>query len=210
MVLIDCLALLLILRRWGRADFWPEPGDLVHFDVIMPLIELLRSRSGSAVLLKIKSHSGCLLNERADACAAHGITVDEEEVFPGPTKYGSLSLRIRQSLRERVEADLPRDSAPNKLILARAVKVNTLSAAKLRGTIFVRDLVLQGQGAAIARAIAKCSDTVIRCWIKAMSGTYPTASYLHRIRQVASNQCPHCTMGVAETLTHFMCVCPRR
>ena len=42
-----------------------------------------------------------------------------------------------------------------------------------------------------------------------MSGTYPTASYLHRIGYVHSSQCTYCTQGVVETLTHFMCVCPR-
>ena len=35
LVFIDSLALLLILKRWGCSDFWPDPGDLVHFDVIL-------------------------------------------------------------------------------------------------------------------------------------------------------------------------------
>jgi hypothetical protein len=42
-----------------------------------------------------------------------------------------------------------------------------------------------------------------------MSGTYPTATYLHRIGKVQSNICPYCTTGSAETLGHFACVCPK-
>ena len=38
MIFIDCLALLMILSKWGQSDFWPDPGD-VHFDVIFPLIK---------------------------------------------------------------------------------------------------------------------------------------------------------------------------
>ena len=36
MLFTDCLVLLRILSIWGHSDFWPDPGDLVHFDVIFP------------------------------------------------------------------------------------------------------------------------------------------------------------------------------
>ena len=41
MIFIDCLALLMILSKWGQTDFLPDPGDVIHFDVIFPLIEKL-------------------------------------------------------------------------------------------------------------------------------------------------------------------------
>ena len=41
MIFIDCLALLMILSKWGQSDFWPDPGDMVHFDVVFPLINKL-------------------------------------------------------------------------------------------------------------------------------------------------------------------------
>ena len=209
LVFIDSLTLLLILKRWGCSDFWPDPGDLVHFDVIMPILVLLRSRSGQTALIKIKSHSGCLLNELADERAGLGCTSKEGELCPGPSKFCSLSLSIRTSCRERLGPNLPRDSAPNKTILARVVAANTLLAVTLRSTIFTRSLLTSRQGAAIARSISKCSDSEIRCWMKAMSGTYPTATYLRRIGILQSSECPHCSMGAAETLGHFACVCPR-
>ena len=52
------MALLMILSKWGQSDFWHDPGDVVHFDVIFPLIKKL-------TLIKVKSHAGCFLNEMA-------------------------------------------------------------------------------------------------------------------------------------------------
>ena len=209
LVFIDSLVLLLILKRWGYSDFWPDPGDLAHFDVIIPILALLRSRTGRTVLFKIKSHSGCLQNELADERASLGCVSKEEELCPGPEKYCSLGLSIRAACRERFGANLPRDSAPNKSILARVVAANILLAVKSRSTIFVRSLFHSGQGTVIARSIQRCSVPAIRCWIKAMSGIYPTAAYLYRIGKTQSSVCPHCAMEATETLGHFACVCPR-
>ena len=175
----------------------------------MALLVLLRSRGGQTLLLKVKSHSGCLMNERADTLADRGTLLEDNEVFSGPAKYSSLHLRVKLPLRECTKDVFPRDSAPNKALLAAAVRINTIAAAKLRNTIFTRDLLLRGQGGAISRKIAHCRGTVVRCWMKAMTGTYPTASYLHRIGLAASSACPHCNTGQRETLTHFMCFCPK-
>ena len=41
-VFIDCLGLLQILSNWGRVDFWPGPKDIIHFDVLLPLLQVLR------------------------------------------------------------------------------------------------------------------------------------------------------------------------
>jgi hypothetical protein len=45
----------------------PEPKEVVHFDIIRPLLLELRQWSGSVTLVKIKSHTGCFMNERGDA-----------------------------------------------------------------------------------------------------------------------------------------------
>jgi hypothetical protein len=40
--------------------------------------------------------TGCLLNERADECAAaRGYSVEAPEVCPGPRKYGFVWLGVR-------------------------------------------------------------------------------------------------------------------
>ena len=106
LVFIDSLTLLLILKWWGCSDFWPDPGDLVHFDVIMLIPVLLCLRSGQTALIKIKSHSGCLLNELADEQAGLGCTSKEGELCPGPSQFCSLFLSIRASYCERLGPNL--------------------------------------------------------------------------------------------------------
>jgi hypothetical protein len=69
LIFIDCLVLLVILARWGQEDFWPDPEDIKHFDIIVPCIQLLRKRTAVTKFVKVKSHSGILLNERADDLA---------------------------------------------------------------------------------------------------------------------------------------------
>jgi ribonuclease HI len=83
-VFIDGLILLDILHRWGRSNFHPRPKDIAHFDVIVPLLHELRQWYGRVALVKVKSHTGCLLNERADECAELGYTSDHDILCPGP------------------------------------------------------------------------------------------------------------------------------
>ena len=63
---IDCQVLFDILREWGTHNFHPRLKEVVHFDVIYPLLLELRQWLDDLVIMKIKSHTGCLLNERAD------------------------------------------------------------------------------------------------------------------------------------------------
>jgi hypothetical protein len=72
LVFIDCLVPLDIFLKWGRSDFQPQPRDVVHFDILVPLLTELRSWPGTALLVKVKSHAGCLQNERADTLADLG------------------------------------------------------------------------------------------------------------------------------------------
>ena len=63
LIFIDCLVLLVVLSRWGQENFWPEPEDIKHFDIIEVCIQLLRNRTAITKFVKVKSHSGILLNE---------------------------------------------------------------------------------------------------------------------------------------------------
>jgi len=45
--------------------------------------------------------------------------------------------------------------------------------------------------------------------MQAMTGTYPVATYLHRIGRAESRQCLFCSSGQDETLSHFLSVCSR-
>ena len=213
-IFIDCLGLLSLLSRWGRADFWPGPKDIIHFDVLLPLLRLLRSWTHALTLIKIKSHSGCYLNERADECASRGCASEDQQLHPGPQKYGILHLRIQPSLRrlileEGARARLPADNVPNKSILRQVARLNVWRAVRLRNTIFARDLICCAEGATVARVIDSNSISEIRCWMQTVTGTYPVTSYLHRIGKAESKQCPYCSTGQDETLSHFLSVCPR-
>ena len=98
LVFIDCLVLLQILQKWGRSDFWPDPRDIIHFDVIFPLLQELHQWTALLKLVKVKSHAGCKLNEMADELADHCCASDKEPVLPGLQKYGSCySVSGRQS-----------------------------------------------------------------------------------------------------------------
>ena len=176
LIFVDCLVLLDILSRWGRYDFHPSPKDVVHFDVISPLLTELRQWPGRITLVKIKSHSGCMMNERADELAEAGRTSDLPELCPGPQKYGSFWLRIKPIVRTQAaecKKQLPRDSAPNKSILKQVAKVNILRAMKLRHTIFVRTALHRAEAALVSRVIQRCRTSEYRIWLKCMEGIYP-------------------------------------
>jgi len=213
-IFIDCLCLLQCLSKWGRANYWPGPKEIIHFDVLLPLLKILREWPKELVLFKIKSHAGCYHNELADEQAAAGATLDGQPYFVGPQKYGTLQLRIKPAVRNLIsseleQASLPQDIAPNKSILKKVFQVNMRRAVQLRSTTFARDLVRSEEGATVARMIAKQSSSEIKCWMQAMTRTYPVATYLHRIGRAVSRQCLFCNSGQDETLSHFLSVCPR-
>ena len=86
MIFTDYLVLLLILYDWGHSYFWPDPGDMVHLDVIFLLIQKLRSWSKKVTLIKVNSHPGCFLNEMADERAEKGRLSNVAPMCPGPNK----------------------------------------------------------------------------------------------------------------------------
>ena len=199
--------------KWDKSEFQPQPRDIVHFDILVPLLIELRLWPGTVLLMKIKSHAGCLLNERADELAELGVKSEDEQISPGPSKHGSVWLRIRESWRHRVRSEklhhiIPRDTAPNKSILKLVSAVNFLRAMTKRNTKYVRHLLHREEGTVLSRVVSRNDDAVLRVWYKAMTGIYPVQVYLHRIGAVKSPHCPHCSNNESETLTHFACVCP--
>ena len=212
LIFVDCLVVLDILRKWGRSDFHPNPKEIIHFTVIRPLLDELRQWTGNITLLKVKSHTGCLLNERADELAELGRTADGPEICPGPQKYGSFWLSMRPETRRLAEEcgkPLPRDSAPNRSLLEKVAVSNTLRAVRKRNTIFVTDLFYHKEGSTVPRLVQRCTPSEYRVWLKCMTGIYPVQGYLKRIGKAQSSSCPHCADGTPESLTHFACVCPK-
>ena len=212
LVFVDCLVVLDILQKWGKNDYHPRPKEVVHFDVIYSLLMELRRWAGKITLVKIKSHTGCLMNERADEFAELGRAREDPVLCAGPQKYGSFWLRIRPSIREFATAcgkPLPRDSAPNSSIIKKVVAVNTFRAVQKRNTVLVKDLLHNINGATVSRIIQRCEPSVYRVWLRCMLGIYPVQTYLQRIGKAQSPNCLYCADGIPETLTHFACLCPR-
>ncbi len=71
LVFTDCLILLMLLLQWARVDVWSDPEDVKHFDVFCSCLHKLRKRTGCTKLVKVKSHSVLLMNDRADAHPDH-------------------------------------------------------------------------------------------------------------------------------------------
>jgi hypothetical protein len=77
LVFIDCLVLLNILLKWGTHNFNPRPKEVVHFDVMYPLLLELRQWTGDIMLVKV---NGCLLNERADVGLTNMLTWEKQQM----------------------------------------------------------------------------------------------------------------------------------
>ncbi len=163
-------------------------------------------------LVKVKIHTGCLLNERADELAELSRQAENPENCPGPPKYGSFWLQIRvirpivRECAEKFSKPLPRDSAPNRSLLEAVVAFNTFRAIKKRSTMFATDLLHHKEGTVISRIIRRCRPAEYRVWLKCMTGTYPVQTYLQRIGVAQTPICPHCDERVPEYLTHFACL----
>ena len=58
---------------------------------------------------------------------------------------------------------LHRGGAPNKALLKSVTAVNTMRAAKLNSTIFVREALLRPDASVIRKTIAKYNDPTVKC-----------------------------------------------
>ena len=218
LIFSDCLVLLGILSRWGQVDFWPDPEDVKHFDIIEQSIQRLRSRVGHTRLIKVKSHSGLLMNDRADALAEQGRSSEGEPRWQAPRKLDPLGLSARTDIRE-AHAPFPDHNVADKILIRRAVEGATLLAARMKDTTFSREMLLHPKNCGpVLAAVTSMPDSMARVWMQAVTGQYPTATRLHkwfpeRYPTPNCSWCQHASVdgaqGVPETLSHFLTVCPR-
>jgi hypothetical protein len=71
-------------------------------------------------MMKVKGHSGCLLNERADEHADYDRIAEGPKLCPGPKKHSFLWLRVTPIVREyadQCKKQLPRYNVPKKHLL---------------------------------------------------------------------------------------------
>ena len=211
LVFVDCLVLLAILARWGQEDFWPDADEIKHFDIIEACLRRLRCRSAVTRLVKVKSHSGILMNERADDLADQGCASEDEPRWPGPRKLDPLQLCPRESIRTGY-APFPDCFVCDKQLVRRASEGTEWVAAQTRNTTFSREMLQDPANcSAILMTIPSQPDSMVRLWMQAVSGLYPTMARLHRIfpNKFRSANCTWCGANVPETLCHFVSVCTR-
>ena len=161
----DCLILLSILAKWGQEDFWPDPEEIKHFDIIEPCLQLLRGRQAVTRLVKVKSHSGLLMNERADALAELGRASDMTPSWQGPRKYDPLGLSARPSIRETY-APFPDRNVADKVLVKRAVEASEREAARRRGTLFSQEMLNDPTSQPVLSVIASKPDSTVRLWMQ--------------------------------------------
>ena len=189
----------------------------VHFDVIFPLTKKLRGWSQKVILVKVKRHAGCFLNEMADERAEEGRLSDAVPICLGQNKYGSLQLRIKASLRaqvaeDKVNAPLPREEAPDKQISCQTIRVNLSRAPDFRNIMLAQDVLVQQHVAVVHGITSSCLDSVVSYWMKAMTQTLPVATHVHRINPTKHSPCCiHCSYDGSqkENLPHFLSICPK-
>ncbi len=96
-------------------------------------------------------------------------------------RYSILSWRQCPSVfaqQSKKSEALPRDSASNKSLIH---KVSTTIEQSISGALFVQDLLHRTEGTTLSRVIRRCQPAVYRVWMKGMTGTYPTYTYLKRV-----------------------------
>jgi hypothetical protein len=149
----------------------------------------------------MSSHTGCLVNKRADEQAKLGRMAEGSAICPGPQKYGPFWLCVLPAVREIAERSgktLPRDSAPNRCLLEKTASFNTLRAVRKRSTVFVTGLLHHKEGATVSRIIRQSTPAEYRIWLK-----YPLQTNLKRLGIAKSPICPHCSEALPESLMHF-------
>ena len=68
-LLCDSLGLLQLLKGFRRKDYQYHEDNTIHFDVVRLILDELNLRKAKVVLVKVKSHVGIELNERAETCS---------------------------------------------------------------------------------------------------------------------------------------------
>jgi len=211
-------------KRDPKRESPPPPGFfIIPFTILRPrwgamslhIIEscLLRLRRRRAVtkLVKVKSHSGLLMNERADALADLGGASEDEPHWPGERKEDPLRLSPRHSVSSAY-APFPDHLVCDKQLVRRASEGVERDAALARNTVFSREMLQDPTNCnAILTAIPCQPDSMVRSCMQVTCGLYPTMARLHRVfpAKYPSAKCAWCSANVPETLCHFASVCSR-
>ena len=199
-ILCDSLGLLQLLKGYRRKDYQYHPDVQAHFDVIRLILEELNLRKKGVHLVKVKSHVGIELNERADKLANAGLE-SEEVVCEGVPHTFPLWV-TREGSREPL----------GKLALFKAVRQRYHDQQRrvLRKTagISTQNFLADGLG---QRFMAKAGRMLkmgnFRLWILSKGDGYPTQYHRYRTGQAEDDRCTVPGCDKRETYDHCVCSC---
>lgn len=199
-ILCDSLGLLQMLRGYHRKDYQYHPHSYTHFDIIKLILEELNARKAAVHLVKVKSHVGIELNERADVLANEGLLSDEvlcnppRNIFPlWITQDGSSVHLGKAALFKEVRAQ---HHAFQCKVLLRTAGITTQN--------FLQDCLGQ-QFHSKAGKMLQLGN--LRLWLLSKGDCYPTQYYSYCTGQASNNTCtmPGCVRR--ETYNHCVCSC---
>ena len=159
---------------------------------LLSYVSSCRKRTAVTKFVKVKSHSGILLKERADDLAGQGCDSEEETRWPGPCKLDPLRLAARTYVRETYTPFLDQNVA-DKVLIRRASEGVGRAAAALRGTISGKGMLRNPVKCdVILAAVHSQPETTIQVWIQTVTETYPTMVRLHLCTpaKLPSSTCP--------------------
>jgi len=194
-VLIDSLGLLQIIQNWTRFDFSPKRDMQEHYDLIARVMALLLKRRVKTTLVKVKSHSGVPLNERADEQAQ----VREE---------GDQMIRFAPEEREELIKLADGETGTHQVRRRIENRTRELKWEELRtaDSITAKTLFTEGMGQKyFRRAKARLTHRCKRRMLQVMGGVFPCNMWRKRINVCYHDTCVLC--GKKDTYSHRVCSC---
>ena len=194
-VLMDSLGLLQTLQRWGRLDFAPKPEVQKHFDIILPILELLNQRTALTTLVKVKSHAGVPLNEAADALAELGNADPSLICSPEDTTHRLRPLTLEGDPIANLATHLRKHYSDST-----KARLTALDGIMSRG--FLEPC--RGQKF-LGKALKAMPSKEKRRLLRTLGGVFPCNHWLARINVVSSPDCPLC--GKLDHFSHRVLTC---
>lgn len=212
-VLTDSMNVIQALQAWNHEEYFRDMSRQKNADIITSILTLINKRTAPLRIVKVKSHMGCELNERADAEAGSAAAADprdidtrfpaegEDSCFtfswwePGPLGEETVTTKIKAAHKQWQLTSL--EQAEEKAVLKPSMAVDFLLQPAFHLHLLQR-----------SKRLRKWTTQEQRRWMQMVSRTFPTNTYLQRIGKHKTGCCPWCPK-VRETQTHFQCNCPQ-
>ena len=198
-VLTDSMNVIQALQAWDRAEFVREMEWQRNADILQAILLAINQRQSPITIVKVKSHRGVDLNERADILAGAAVGADGEEIdtlfTPAPPDACMTYMWTPTGAEKAKETAEHREV--HKRWEAECREQHRADAAQ-RDTYAGQLLTREGWGQRLlhqSRLIRPWSELEERRWLQMAGRVYPVMSYLRRIDKHPTGECPWCGGG---------------